>query len=169
MTKVLGVILVLFVVYEFIFKDAFGIKGVILNHFRSFEHQLYSSVVTIVLPFILLLIFKESHVYTVRNLENLLIVLSIFVSILFGIMGDISTRSIEHEALRQDTLTSAIYISTMCLLSMILTFGLMTSYTVESNLDVYFKVFNSINFYFVFSILINTLLILKKFSKLIRE
>ncbi len=169
MSKIVLALLFLFLVYEVILKDNFGIRKVVRNHFESLERGIYSILVTLVFPIALLIVFRESHVYTVRNLENLLIVLSIFVSVLFGIMGDISSKDTENIELKDMTLSSAIFIIIECLISMILTFGLMTSYTIDSDLDVVFKILNSINFYLVFSILINTMVILKRFSKLIRE
>lgn len=172
MYVIICTLLLLFLVYEIGVKDAFGIKSSFVNHFTHHEVNIYSSTASLVLPIVLLYLFKETHVYTAQNLDNLLIVLSILVSVLFGIMGDISGKEIkgdEAESLRQVTLSSAIFISTECLLSMILTFGLMTAYPIDAEIDTVFKVLNSINFYLVFSIFINTLLILQRFSKLIRN
>ncbi len=165
-------LIVLFLVYEIFLKDAFGLRNIFVDHFKSFERKAYSFIITVFLPLLLLILFRETHVYTARNLDNLLIVLSIFVSILFGIMGDLSgqkSSNTEIESMRQSTLSNSIYIATQCLISMILTFGLMTAYDVDSELDMIFKVVNLVNFYLVFSILINTLMILKRFAKVIRD
>lgn len=168
----IAILLGVFIVYEIAFKDAFGIRHAVINHFKNGGHGLYGIVVSLVLPITFLYLFKETHVYTANNLDNLLIVLSIFVSILFGIMGDISGKEMptqDGEELKKLTLSSAIFISTECLISMILTFGLMTAYPSDVQIDTVFKVLNLFNFYLVFSILINTLMILQRFGKLIRN
>lgn len=172
MKIILVTLLALFIGYELFIKNAFGFRSVVEKHLTGFEHKLYGALVSIVIPLVLLLVFRETHVYTVRNLDNLLIVLSIFVSILFGIMDDLSSKestNIQREQLRDSTLSSAIFIATECLISLILSFGLMTAYPSDLDIDMVFKVVNLINFYLVFSILINTLLILNRFSKLIRS
>ena len=165
-------ILALFIVYEFAIKDAFGLRSVIKKHLFGFEYKIYGALISVVVPLLLLFLFRETHVYTARNLDNLLIILSIFVSILFRIMGDLSSKEIagaDGEALKDVTLSNTIFITVECLISMILTFGLMSAYPQDSDIDLIFKVVNLFNFYLVFSILINTLMILKRFSKLIRN
>lgn len=166
------ILLGVFIIYELFIKDAFGFKKIMVKHLGGFDNRIYGALISTVIPLLLLLLFRETHVYTARNLDNLLIVLSIFVSILFGIMGDLSGKEIkstEGAILKDITLSNAIFIATECLISMILTFGLMTSYAYDNEIDLLFKVVNSINFYLVFSIFINTLMILKRFSKLIRN
>lgn len=173
--RIIGItLLVAFVVYELWLgkKAHMGIFTSFIDHFDSFNNQTPSILINLLLPLAFVLLLRESHVYTVDNMENLLVVLSIFVMIVFGILGDLSAREPEGEKmieLKKHTLSNTIYIATFCLLSMVITFSLMSSYTVESKLDVYFKVFNIINYYMVFSIIINTLMLLKRFATLVHE
>lgn len=173
--RVVGILLIVaFVVYEIKLgaKSSVGIHGTFSDHFRTFNKKLPSLFINIFVPLGFVLILRESHVYTVENLENLLVVLSIFVMIVFGILGDISGREVnteESKMLKGETISNTIYIATFCLISMVITFSLMTSYTRESELDIFFKIFNMINFYLVFSIIINTLMLLKRFATLVHE
>lgn len=172
MKMIIYVVVGLLLLYELMIKDAFGFRTVVVNHFFGFDNKIYGAAVSMLLPYVLLMFFKDTHVYTSRNLDNLLIMLSIFVSVLFGIMGDLSGNKMdddEAESLRQLTLTNAIFVATQCIFSMILTFGLMNAYVSDSDIDNVFKLVNLVNFYMVFSILINTLLILKRFARLIRD
>lgn len=172
MKMVLYIAVGLLLLYELIIKDAFGFRTVFVTHYFGFENKFYGAAVSMLLPYVLLMFFKDTHVYTARNLDNLLIMLSIFVSVLFGIMGDLSGNKMDDaadESLRQLTLTNAIFIATQCLLSMILTFGLMNAYVSDSDIDSVFRLVNLVNFYLVFSIFINTLMILKRFARLIRD
>ena len=50
MSKIVLALLFLFLVYEVILKDNFGIRKVVRNHFESLERGIYSILVTLVFP-----------------------------------------------------------------------------------------------------------------------
>lgn len=66
---IFGLILI-FLAYELFIKDAFGFKRVFVNHLIGFDHKIYGALISVVIPFLLLLLFRETHVHTARNLEN---------------------------------------------------------------------------------------------------
>ena len=148
-------------------NNFFDIRGIVKDQFKIFHGLKTQLFVFYGVPF--LLAFATVRIKRIDEtiLDNIIIVLSIFLSMLFAMLSIVGSqnnnKNEKRKILIDQTFNSIMFESVLCIVSLIISFSCFFTTTVEGSNDTIVKwIISTILYYLIYTTILNTFIVIKR-------
>lgn len=148
-------------------NNFFDIRNIFVEQFKMFANAKGQVVVFYVVPLILAYAVMKNKNIDKDIVDNIIIVLSIIISMLFAMLSIINgyqKTNPKYVKVLDETNNSIMFQSVLCVITLVISFA--QFFTDNYNSEIITKIVSFILYYLIFVIILNTFIILKRMKSL---
>lgn len=148
-------------------NNFFDVRKVFENHFSIFRDAKGQFFVFYGTPLLLAFGIANYKLMDIKIIDNIVIVLSIIISMLFAVMSVLTSfkgKDEHYTVVLKETFNAVIFEAILCILSLLLSFSVLFVGEIETVWINY--IFSLVIYYLIFTIVLNIFLVIKRIKKL---